>query len=64
MNVARSLLEVAAPAPASPPAPFSPAARRAALERLLTTVVECRDEFTANQQLSDDVVELMKSAGV
>jgi alkylation response protein AidB-like acyl-CoA dehydrogenase len=72
MNVARSLLEAAAPAPApaptpatsSTPAPFSPAARAAALGRLLTTVVERRDEFTANQQLSDDVVDLMKAAGV
>jgi alkylation response protein AidB-like acyl-CoA dehydrogenase len=72
MNVARSLLEGAvaaadiAPGPAtsSTPAPFSPAARAAALSRLLTTVVERRDEFTANQQLSDDVVDLMKAAGV
>jgi alkylation response protein AidB-like acyl-CoA dehydrogenase len=86
MNVARSLLEVALPAPAAPtpgaylapaaptptpgadlaptPAPFSPAARDAALSRLLTTVVERRAEFTANQQLSDDVVDLMKAAGV
>jgi len=58
MNVARSLLEAGAPAP------FSPAARAAALSRLLTTVVERREEFTANQQLSDDAVDLMKAAGV
>jgi alkylation response protein AidB-like acyl-CoA dehydrogenase len=50
--------------PAPVPAPFSPAARSAALSRLLTTVVERRAEFTANQQLSDDVVDLMKAAGV
>lgn len=38
--------------------------REKALETLLSRVREKRDEFTANQQVSADVVELMKAAGV
>ncbi|MGC6328281.1 acyl-CoA dehydrogenase family protein [Rhizorhabdus sp. FW153] len=39
-------------------------ARASALEKLLNTVRARRDEFTANQQISADVVDLMKQAGV
>ncbi|CAN5155763.1 flavin-dependent monooxygenase [soil metagenome] len=38
--------------------------RSAALEALLTAVRERRTEFTANQQVSGDVVDLMKKAGI
>ncbi|MES2495468.1 MAG: acyl-CoA dehydrogenase family protein [Pseudomonadota bacterium] len=37
---------------------------QAALQQLLSSARARRDEFTQNQQISDDVVELMKKAGV
>lgn len=42
----------------------SETARASALETLLNTARARRDEFTANQQISADVVDLMKQAGV
>lgn len=41
-----------------------PSDRTAALETLLSAVRARRDEFNANQQISADVVEMMKAAGV
>lgn len=40
------------------------AGRTAALEQLLSAVRARRDEFTRDQQISADVVEMMKAAGV
>jgi alkylation response protein AidB-like acyl-CoA dehydrogenase len=41
-----------------------PSDRTAALETLLSAARARRDEFNANQQISADVVEMMKAAGV
>nr|WP_047167094.1 acyl-CoA dehydrogenase family protein [Sphingomonas sp. Y57] len=41
-----------------------PSDRTATLETLLSAVRARRDEFNANQQISADVVEMMKAAGV
>lgn len=41
-----------------------PSDRTAALEKLLSAARARRDEFSANQQISADVVEMMKAAGV
>jgi hypothetical protein len=47
--------------PTSTPAPRN---RGEALATLLATVAQRRAEFDANQQLSDDVVALLKDCGV
>ena len=74
MNVARQALDaangvtagepVAASVAGAPVATQHGTARAAALAELLTAVAQRRDEFSANQQISDDVVDLMKAAGV